>query len=319
MKIKRLAVSLAVLASLILFVGLNPALSLAKEKYTEKFEKTVKLAKDGKVVIGNISGDIEVLTWNKAEVKIDAEKISRTSSQEKAKKNFDRVTIEVIEDGRTVRIKTVYAKNSFRSKSSNCSVNYTVTIPSGADAEVRSVSGDVSLKKIGGAVKTKVTSGDVTIEEVGGVVNVKTTSGDVDIRDAKNDVGCYVVSGNLDLRNISGDIDLETVSGDINLSEVSDVQVIKAKVLSGKINYEGALRSGGRYNMNTHSGTITMILPGNSAFDLEARTFSGKIDSEFDITVSGTISRKKISGSVNGGGADLELKTFSGNVRLKKK
>ncbi|MFQ5721917.1 MAG: hypothetical protein ACE5GI_05455 [Candidatus Aminicenantales bacterium] len=36
-----------------------------KEKYEEKIEKTVALAKDGKVILKNISGDIEVEYFKK--------------------------------------------------------------------------------------------------------------------------------------------------------------------------------------------------------------------------------------------------------------
>ncbi len=62
-----------------------------------------------------------------------------------------------------------------------------------------------------------------------------------------------------------------------------------------------------------------MTIPAGSGFDLEANTFSGDIDSEFEITVSGKISPKEIRGTVGKGGATLILKSFSGNVDLKKK
>jgi len=62
-----------------------------------------------------------------------------------------------------------------------------------------------------------------------------------------------------------------------------------------------------------------MRIPSDSAFDFEAKTFSGSIHSDFEITISGKISKREIRGSVNGGGADITLKNFSGNIYLKKK
>jgi len=77
--------------------------------------------------------------------------------------------------------------------------------------------------------------------------------------------------------------------------------------------------SDGTYEFKSHSGDVTLTIPSDAAFDLEARTFSGSIDSEFEITLTGKISKKELKGSVNGGGATLEVKTFSGDVELKKK
>jgi hypothetical protein len=319
MNTKKVMLSLAVLLTFFLFMGLNPTESLAREKYTEKFDKTVKLAKDGKVIISNISGSIEVRTWDRAEVKIDAVKTSRTNSESQAQENFRNAKIAVTEEGKILRIKTDYAKRYFRGRNKNCSIEFKLTIPSGADADVNSTSGSVDVENIGGSLKVDVTSGKTTIDGVRGSAKIKSTSGKVEIMNANGGVDCYVVSGSLIVKKVVGDLDLETISGKVELSDASDAKVIRVKVLSGTIRYDGQLRSDGRYKMNTHSGNIYMTIPSNSAFDFDGQTFSGKVDSEFDILVSGTISKKRIRGTVNGGGSELELKTFSGNIYLKKR
>jgi len=92
------------LGCFIVLIGFTPSSLSAKERYEDKFEQTVDLARDGKVILSNISGDIEVKTWNKNQVKIDALKVSRTDSQEQARENFDHVAIVIEEDGGTLRI-----------------------------------------------------------------------------------------------------------------------------------------------------------------------------------------------------------------------
>jgi hypothetical protein len=101
------------LFGLVLFLGANPVGDDAKERYEEKFEKSVSLAKDGRVILRNISGDVEVKVWDKAEVQIQALKVSRTDSEEQAIKNFEKVTIEVSQDGDTLRIETKRDKDYF--------------------------------------------------------------------------------------------------------------------------------------------------------------------------------------------------------------
>ena len=118
---------------------------------------------------------------------------------------------------------------------------------------------------------------------------------------------------------IKGSVDAETTSGGIKLLDISEASVVKAKALSGSVIYEGKIKPDGRYSLKTHSGRVEMRIPSDSAFDLEAKVFSGSIHSDFDITISGKISKREIRGSVNGGGAAVELSAFSGGVHIKKR
>jgi DUF4097 and DUF4098 domain-containing protein YvlB len=335
MKSAKTLTALMVMSAFLLVLGLGPATAVAKEKYEEKFEKTISIASDGKVYLKNISGDIRVETWDKAEVKIDAWKRSRASSMEKAKANADKVKIEISEEGNVLRIETKYPKTTM--KNLNVSIDYNLMIPSMAAADVHSVSGDIWAANIGGSTRVETVSGEVTCEDIAGTFEGKSVSGDVKITGAKKGVECHSVSGDVEaydvigdaeLHTVSGDatasqvqgsIDAESVSGDLELTDVSEARVVKVKALSGGVTYVGTINPDGRYSMKSHSGNIRLTIPGNSAFDLEAKTFSGDIDSDFEITISGKMSKKKIRGSVNGGGADVDLSTFSGDVILRKK
>lgn len=179
MKTKKVVSSLAAISFLFLMLGFYPGISAEKEKYEEKFQKTVPLTKDGKLFLSNIAGDIEVKTWDKAEVKIDALKISKASSLEKAKENVAKVKIEITEEGNTLRIETKYPKTRIRSL--NVSVKYWLFIPSMASANVNSVSGDLILEKIGGAVKAETVSGDVSLKDIAGTMKAESVSGDVEV------------------------------------------------------------------------------------------------------------------------------------------
>jgi hypothetical protein len=334
---KKILVLLVVLAVLVFFLGLNPleASAQGKVKHEETFTKTESLARDGKVEIRNVSGNVEVKTWDRDEVKIDALKTSKASSMEKAKENASKVKIEVTRENGVLKIGTIYPKPSIKNLS--VSVNYKVMIPSQAAINARSISGDVRLEKIGGKAAAETKSGDVTVVGAQNGANAETVSGNVKVEDVQNGVYCKTASGNVDAKNITGNADLncvsgdvtaenirgaveaDTVSGNVKLMDISNADVVKGKTMSGNTVYQGDIISNGRYSLEAHSGTVEMTIPFGSAFDLTASTFSGNIKTEFEVMMSGTLSKKKISGSVNGGGADVMLKTFSGNVYLKKK
>ena len=334
---KKIIVLLSVLAVLVFFLGLNPieASAQGKVKHEETFEKTESLARDGKVEIRNVSGNVEVKTWDRNEVKIDALKVSRATSMEKARENAQKVNIEVTREDGILKVASVYPRPSIRNL--NVTVTYNVMIPSQASVMARSVSGSVVLENIGGKAAANTKSGNVTVmnarnganaETVSGnveVVNVengvycKTASGDVDAKDISGNADLNCVSGTITAENIRGDVEADTVSGSVKLLDISGADVVKGKTMSGSTIYVGDINPSGRYTLSAHSGKVEMTIPSESAFDLSASTFSGSIRTEFEIMVSGTISKKKISGSVNGGGADVNLKVFSGNVYLKKK
>jgi hypothetical protein len=332
---KKAVALIAILTVLFFFLGLNPLGAADKEKYEEKFEKTESLARDGKVEIRNISGDVQVKTWDRNEVKIDAQKVSKASTMEKAKENAQKVTIEVYKEDGILKIETKYPKTSIKGLS--VSISYTVVIPSQAAINARSVSGNVFLENIGGKAEANAVSGNVEIMKAGNGAKGESVSGDVTVVDVENGAYCKTVSGNIEARNISGNADLncvsgdviaenirgdveaETVSGSVKMMGISKADVVKGKALSGSVIYEGEINPNGRYTLDAHSGRIEMRIPAGSAFDFEASTFSGDINTEFEIVASGKLSKKKIKGSVNGGGADVMLKSFSGDIYLKKK
>lgn len=338
MRTQKNLISLMVVTCLVLFVGMNPAWCLQK-KYEETFEKTISIDKDGKVILVNISGDVEVKTWNRGEVEIRALKTSKTNSEEQAQKNFEKVQILIKEDGDTLRIETKYDKQYFKKSSKNkqVSVNYWLTIPDEASADAKSVSGDVTIENIGGSARGETVSGDVTLTDIDGPAKAKAISGDVSVFDAKSGADIEGVSGSLVAKNIDGDVDMKTVSGrislescrgdveaecvsgDIKLIDITGADDVSVSALSGDVTYVGDLARAGSYDFKSHSGTVTLTLPANAAFDLEAKTFSGSISTDFEVSISGKLSKKSMKGSVNGGGADLVLKTFSGNVRIKKR
>ncbi|MGD2295270.1 MAG: DUF4097 family beta strand repeat-containing protein [Candidatus Aminicenantes bacterium] len=317
MKLKRTMTSLGVVISLILMLGVSPTDAEAKEKYEEKFEKTLSIVRDGKVIVGNVSGDIKVETWNKAQVQIDALKISRAATTARAKENVEQVNITISEENSTVRIKTEYPKGP--NKGLNVSVDYMLKIPVEAAINANTISGDVTCSGIGGALKASSKSGDIIVAGAKDGAVCSTISGDVEVENIDGDVDLHTVSGDVLADSVKGSVEADTVSGSVVLTNITMADQVEASTTSGSVKYEGAISSDGYYSLKAHSGRVEFIVPADAAFDVEAKTFSGSINSEFEMTVIGKIDKKSISGSINGGGAEVELKTFSGSVYIKKR
>ncbi|MGD0782325.1 MAG: DUF4097 family beta strand repeat-containing protein [Candidatus Aminicenantales bacterium] len=309
----------AVVIGVLLALAVYPLGLSAKEKFEQKFEKIEDLARDGKIVLSNISGSIEIRIWAEAKVKIEANKVSEAKSLDKAKENADKVQIVVDKTGGILRIETKYPDQRDRNESLSVSVFYKVWVPEKASLKVKSVSGGLSVEGLGGALESNTVSGNVTLSGITGDVDSTVTSGTVNVSDVVGAVSLRTISGGITAERIKGSVEAETTSGAIHMRDIVGAKSVRAKVLSGNIDYEGDLAKDGKYILEALSGRLEMTVPANSGFDLEAETFSGGIQSDFQVTVSGRLSAKALRGVVNNGGASVRLKSFSGSISLKKK
>ena len=70
--------------------------------------------------------------------------------------------------------------------------------------------------------------------------------------------------------------------------------------------------------MATVNGSITLTLPPDLNTDVKATTVNGDISSDFPMTISGRVSRRKVEGTIGGGGRLLSLDSVNGSITLKR-
>jgi len=159
---------------------------------------------------------------------------------------------------------------------------YEVTIPKSARVVAQGVSGDVSTRG-GSDVEAHSVSGDVEVVDATGRVEIESVSGDASAQRVGAGVKASTVSGELTLSDIRGDVDANTVSGDIILDGVRS-SFVRTNTTSGDVHFTGTLDPKGRYEFNSHSGDIKIAVPGGGA-TLDVQTFSGDVDSDFPMTL----------------------------------
>ncbi len=95
---------------------------------------------------------------------------------------------------------------------------------------------------------------------------------------------------------------------------------IKTETISGNITASGLI---GAMNLKSISGDIDLDWDKNEGADLELKTISGKMFTDFDINTSKkgkyAYFPHNLTTSLNGGGNNVELNTISGNIYLRKK
>ena len=154
----------------------------------------------------------------------------------------------------------------------------------------------------GSRVEVESIAADVTIEEVRGAVEVECISGKVEIDGAMEEAEVATISGNIVL---TSDEPLE--EGDF-------------ESISGNIEVRAALAPRGDLSFETISGNIVLHLPGSTSAEFVSETGSGLIENEFGPEAerdSDLVGSSSLEFSTGGGGANVEIESFSGRIELR--
>jgi hypothetical protein len=270
------------------------------------------------------SSDVEVRTWSGSGIHIEA--IQHGGSR-------GDYNVDVTQSGDTVRVSE--SARSFFCLFCARSLSYRISVPSAAQAEIKTASGDSDIAGLGGAVKLTSVSGDVQARELAGGLTVGTTSGEVELRDVAGRLDVSTISGDvrlsdgnvdgasvtttsgeIQLRGVAGALDLSSISGDITVQDARDGR-LTVSTTSGGLEYTGSLARGGTNTISSISGDVELRLPEDSSFSLDASTVSGELSSDFDLR-DGQPSRRELSGTVGEGEITLKIETTSGNISVER-
>jgi TIR domain/Putative adhesin len=227
-----------------------------------------------------------------------------------------------------------------------------IFVPRDAMVDIASKRGDVTLDDITGAAKINLDKGSVraskvvgdldveghidsvSIDECGGAVHL---GGDffrdmrlskiakmVTFKSSRSDMEIASVPGEIEIAtdsvrgfNIQGPARLVTTSKDIHLDDVlGDLQV---ETTNGGVEVSVADKLPvGKMTITAKHGDITLTLPANAGFQIEASTRKGDITSDFSaIKISNGTSQA--SGTVGNGASKLQIGTDTGDIRIVKK
>ncbi len=195
-----------------------------------------------------------------------------------------------------------------------------VTVPAKARIEVNTVSANVGVAGLGGShADIESVSGAIDFRADSQRVSLKSVSGSIHGEGAASDWTVGTVSGRITLPKANGEVRADSVSGSIEF-DFGRAERLRAETVSGRIVATGELLPGGSVAMQSVSGSIELALGGSVDARINAKTFSGGIDSDFGTPESGGIGGgKKLATQVGGGSADIRLESFSGRIKVRKR
>jgi putative adhesin len=123
------------------------------------------------------------------------------------------------------------------------------------------------------------------------------------------------VNGAIDADGLTGDVEAHTVNGGVRVSTAGTVQ---AETVNGSITATvGRANGTAALRFKTVNGSIAVDLPASASAEVRAATVNGDIQSDFPLAGQTRVSRRRLSGTIGGGGRPLELDTVNGSIRIR--
>lgn len=177
----------------------------------------------------------------------------------------------------------------------------------------------------GATVSAQVASGSISAQGLNGDVTLRSDSAALEARDINHaHVHAHSVSGPITLMNISeGHVEVGTGSGKVTLNNVTGPSVTVNTTSSG-ISYDGDFGNGGAYQFSSHSGPIDVTLPASASVEVKAASMNGSVQNDFPLQQKMHSDfkpqvGKSFQGYANSGSSSVQLHSFSGTIRVKKR
>lgn len=261
------------------------------------------LSSGGRVELGNVAGSVTVRGWDRNEVQLTGTL-------------GDGQRLDVENSANRVQFKVVYPQNSRNTRGAVLELR----VPRSAQLQASTVSasidvGQVDLRRL----QATSVSGSITAEGQAGETDLNTVSGAIRSQLRTPRLDLQTVSGQINVAGSSGgEVSANSVSGAIDLN-LSAVQRLTAETVSGSLGVRSAgLAPGGRINLQTVSGGVSLTLPARTSAQLKANSFSGSIQSDV-----GTVERpqygpgRSLETRLGGGDGDISISSHSGSVRVR--
>ncbi|TKC13269.1 hypothetical protein FA048_02485 [Pedobacter polaris] len=287
---------------------------------TKSFTKAFSIDKSDKINLSNQFGSITIKTWDKNEIKVDADIKAYAKTEDEAQKLLDDVSINATKSGDLVSYKTEMGERNGNWGSSmkngktiwrrEVKVHYTVYMPAGNSLTASQQYGNILIGDFSGPTSIKVQYGNFTAGELNNVNNyVNVQYGAANIKEAntlkvKHQYGSGVTIGTV------GTLDIDVQYAAVNVTTIKGSAVVKHQYGRGiTIGSVGNLSANAQYS-TVKVGTLRGNLTSKQQY---GKLIVDEVEGSKNIEVDAQYTDVDLGlGGYNG---DLDVETSYGNFK----
>jgi DUF4097 and DUF4098 domain-containing protein YvlB len=319
-----------------LLLSLGNSLCAATEVQEQKI---FQVQPGGRLILDVDFGAIQVIGQDAQELSVDVWRRVRESSKAKEEDYFRSHPVLFSQQGTDIVVRVEVPSQVFSSRGwswwgrSTREARYVIRLPKeysidlktrGGGIQITDLNGKMDAETHGGSIELTRTQGQIyvqtsggriTANEVQGNLNLRTSGGSIQVRSGEGILEGRTSGGAIDVEKFAGSVDVRTSGGSIRLDSLTSSQV-RATTSGGSIRGDFLELPTDGTDLRTAGGSIRLKLPSSAAFELDATTSGGSCSTEFPIIIHGKPSKSKLSGSVQGGGPSVVLKTSGGSISV---
>lgn len=230
----------------------------------------------------------------------DAPEIAARVTTEGWKIAPDEVTITESQSGDRVDIEVRLPKRYGFTGIGHRSVKVVLQVPKRADLDVRTGDGSVEVQPVSGRLSISTGDGGITVDGLQGEIQLHTGDGSIRATGLAGQLKADTGDGQLNVRGRFDQLDLSTGDGGIEAVVEPGSKVEKA------------------WSLKSGDGGITLRVPEDLGAEIDAHTGDGHIELDKPISVTGSIGRSSVKGTLGAGGQPLRIHTGDGSIRLQR-
>jgi hypothetical protein len=260
-----------------------------------RIEKTIDATFAPRISVNNLTGHVVVKGWDKLQIHL----LSSTSSP---RVDVEIETMPPSGPAEKLRLDTLVQDKTLSAKEQV--TDYLLEVPLASSLDLRNFEGDVRVQRL---------QGDVGIESGGAPIEVDDVSGHLSVRSLAGDIRISRSAGRVEVNSVCGNLYLVSPTG-------TD---LRAGTTSGKIVFEGDFVPAADYQLSTWNGNMDVYTSPNGSFELDAKSIKGRVVRNPEVALRPKPRRStsypganSMMGTSNAGKATVELKSFSGVIRI---
>jgi hypothetical protein len=177
---------------------------------TKVMENTFPYKNGTEVNIEGEKAEIRVETWNRTEVKVLVELISKNTEKKTAQEDLDRMVYSTEQAGKNLYFRNyVSSPKGSKKATSDLKAIYTITLPADCPVYLKNNYGLSQISNLSKALRINSQFSKINVENVSGQIGIDTRFGDIEGHD---------IDGNVTINSRRSDITLHDIKGTWNIN-----------------------------------------------------------------------------------------------------